>query len=206
MRLVSVYFSLLFLKKAHPFFIGRCTVYKDGTEELVFTTDHVLALTPDNKVKANIEEPMRIVACSVARDPNMSPVPFLMKNLSEVLNSDRNVFFERGYSRRFLAAPDGFNISFHNTLCYSNFTTSLHYQHNVEAVYWLKGKGEYVLQNGEEWHEFNSEKHHGTLILLNHDAHVVKTGPADCIAICLFFPPLKGTERLKFNQKSGTSY
>ena len=138
--LVSVYFSLLFLKKAHPFFIGRCTVYKDGTEELVFTTDHVLALTPDNKVKANIEEPMRIVACSVARDPNMSPVPFLMKNLSEVLNSDRNVFFERGYSRRFLAAPDGFNISFHNTLCYSNFTTSLHYQHNVEAVTGSKEK------------------------------------------------------------------
>ena len=40
------------------------------------------------------------------------------------------------------------------------------------AVYFFKGQGEYVLQNGEEQHEFGTEKHHGTLILLERDAHV----------------------------------
>ena len=149
---------------------------------------------------------MRIVACSVPRDPNMSPSPLLLKSLSEVIDSDRNVFFERGYSRRFLAAPDGFNISFHNTLCHSNYSRGLHYPHHVEVAYYFEGQGEYVLQNGEEQHEFDSEKHHGTLFLLEHDAHVAKIGAADAISIVLFFPPLKGTERLRFNQESGSSY
>ena len=55
-------------------------------------------------------------------------------------------------------------------------------------------------------HEFDSEKHNGTLILLEHDAHVVKIGTADSIAICMFFPPLKGIERQKFDQESDASY
>ena len=83
---------------------------------------------------------------------------------------------------------------------------NLHYQNNVEAVYFIKGQGEYVLQSGGEQHEFDSVKHNGTLILLEHDAHVVKIGAADSTAICLFFPPLKGTERLKLDQQPGSSY
>lgn len=187
-------------------FTGKCILHKSAAETVVFTTDHVLALTPESKVKLDIYQPMRIVACSVPSDSSMSPVPFLMKNLSDVIDSDRNVFFERGYSRRFLAAPDGFNISVHNTLCHANNSTRLHYQHNVEAVYWIKGQGEYALQTGAQKHEFNTEKHHGTLILLESDAHVVKIGPTDSISICLFFPALKGNERLKFDQESGSSY
>ena len=168
--------------------------------------DHVLALTPDNKVKADVQEPMRIVTCSVPRDPSMSPTPLLLKSLSEVIDSDRNVLFQHGYSRRFLAAPDGFNLSVHNTLCHPNPFIRLHHQYNVEATYFVKGQGEYVLQNGEAKHEFDSEKHNVTLILLEHDAHAVKIGEADSIAICVFFPPLKGIERLKFDQESGASY
>ena len=76
----------------------------------------------------------------------------------------------------------------------------------MEVVYFIKGQGEYVLQNGEEQHEFDSEKHNGTSILLDREAHVVKIGAANSIAICVFFPPLKGTERLKFDQESGSSY
>ena len=196
----------LFLMRSFSFFTGKCILHKSAAETMVFTTDHVLALTPESKVKLDIREPMRIVACSVPSDPSMSPVPFLMKNLSDVIDSDRNVFFERGYSRRFLAAPDGFNISVHNTLCHANNSTRLHYQHNVEAVYWIKGQGEYALQTGAQKHEFNPEKHRGTLFLLENDAHVVKIGSADSIAICLFFPALKGNERLKFDQESGSSY
>ena len=194
------------LSRASSSLTGRCTIQNDANEELLFTVDHVLALTPDNKVKADVQEPMRIVACSVPGDPSMSPTRLLLKSLSEVIDSDRNVFFERGYSRRFLAAPDGFNLSVHNTLCHPNHITSLHYQHNVEANYFIKGQGEYVLQNGEGKHEFDSEKHSGTLILLDREAHVVKIGATDSIVICVFFPPLKGTERLKFNQEFGSSY
>ena len=104
------------------------------------------------------------------------------------------------------SCPEGFNISVHNTLCHANNSTRLHYQHNVEAVYWIKGQGEYALQTGAQKHEFNPEKHRGTLFLLENDAHVVKIGSADSIAICLFFPALKGNERLKFDQESGSSY
>lgn len=185
-------------------FTGRCTTHNDATEQLPFTADHLLALTSGNTVHANVKEPMRIVAVSTPRDPNMSPLPLLMKSLSEVVGSDRNVFFEGGYSRRFLAAPDGYNISVHNTLCHASFNARLHYPHNVEANYFIKGQGQYAWENGQHQREFAFEKHHGTMFLVEHDAHEVKIGARDSIAICLFFPPLKGTERLRFDQESGS--
>ena len=188
----------------HPLFTGRCTIHDDAIEQLTLTADHLLALTSENTVHANVQEPMRIVAVSVPRDPSMSPLPVLMKSLGEVVGSDRNVPFQGGYSRRFLASPDGYNISFHNTLVYASFNAHLHYPNNIEANYFIKGQGEYVWKNGQQ--QFDFEKHHGTMLLVEHDAHEVKTGASDSIAICLFFPPLKGTERLKFNQESGSSY
>ena len=146
---------------------------------------------------------MRIVAASAPRDPSMSPLPLLVKSLREVVGSDRNVSFEGGYSRRFLAAPDGYNISFHNTLLHASFNAHLQYPHNVEANYFIKGYGEYSWENGQQHIDF--EKHHGTMLLVEYDAHEVKIGAQDSIGICLFFPPLKGTERLRVDQEPGLS-
>ena len=190
----------------HVLLTGRCTIHKDAHKELAFTADHLLALTSENSVHANVQEPIRIVAVSVPHDPNMSPSPLFLKSLSEVVDSDRNVSFGHGYSRRFLAAPDGFNISVHNTIVHAHFNPHLHYPHNMEANYFIKGQGEYIWENGQQKHEFDSEKHHGTMLLVEREAHEVKIGANDSIAICVFFPPLKGTERLKFNQESGSSY
>jgi len=185
-------------------FTGRCIIiHNDATEQVPFTTDHLLALASENTVHANIQEPMRIVAVSVPRDPSMSPLPLLLKSLSEVVGSDRNVSFEGGYSRRFLAAPDGYNISFHNTLIHASCNARLEYPHNMEANYFIKGQGEYVWKNGQQ--QFNFEKHHGTMLLVEYDAHEVQIGAQESIAICLFFPPLKGTERLRMNQEPGLS-
>ena len=128
-----------------------------------------------------------------------------MKSLDEVIDSDRNVPFENGYSRRFLAAPDGYNISVHNVLVKTEFNKHLQYLNNKEVTYFIKGQGEYIWENGQCRHEFDSEKHHGTLFLVANDAHEVKIGASDSIAICLFCPPLKGDERLKADQ-SGSSY
>ena len=188
----------------HPLFTGRCTIHSDATEQLLFTADHLLALTSESTVYASVQEPMRIVAASVPRDPSVSPPPLLMKSLSEVVDSDRNVFFKGGYSRRFLAAPDGYNISFHNTLVHANFNAHLHYPRNMEANFFIKGQGEYIWKNGHQ--QFDSEKHHGTMLLVEQDPHEVKIGASDSIGICLFFPPLKGTERLRLDQESGSSY
>ena len=117
-------------------------------EGLQFTADHLLALTSENSVHANVEEPMKFVAFSVPQDPSMSPSPLFLKSLSEVVDSDRNVSFGNadcgGYSRRILAAPDGYNISVHNTLVQAQFSPHFHYQNNVEAVNFIKGQGENV--------------------------------------------------------------
>lgn len=188
----------------HLLSTGRCIIHKDEHEELPFTADHLLALTSENSVRANVQEAMRIVVVSVPQDPSMCPSPLFLKSLSEVVNSDRNVSFEHGCSRRFLAAPDGYNISVHNTFVEAHFNPRLHYPNNVEANYCIKGKGEYFWENGQQQHDLDSEN--GTMVLVEHDAHEVKIGASDTIAICVFFPPLKGTERLKINQESGSSY
>lgn len=188
----------------HPLSTGRCTIHNDATQQVPFIADHLLALTSENTVYANVQEPMRIVAASVPRDPSVSPQTLLMKSLSEVVGSDRNVSFKGGYSRRFLAAPDGYNISFHNTLIHANFNGHLHYPHHMEANFFIKGQGEYIWKNGQQ--QFDFEKHHGTMLLVEHDPHEVKIGTSGSIAICLFFPPLKGTERLRLDQESGSSY
>lgn len=181
-------------------------MHKASHEELQFTPDHLLSLTSENSVHANVQEPMKIVAVSVPQDPSMSPSPLFLKSLREVVDSDRNVSFGNadcgGYSRRFLAAPDGYNISVHNTLVRAQFNAHLHYPHNMEANYFVKGQGEYLWENGQQQHKFDS----GTMVLVESDAHEVKNGASDTTAICVFFPPLKGTERLKFNQESGSSY
>ena len=188
------------------FATGLCTVYRSETEELIITADCMLALSSERSVSVSVQEAARIVAVSVPRDPNLVPKPLLMKTLDDVICSDRNVFFERGYSRRFLASPDGYNVSVHNTLAFANYETNLHFLHNVEGAYIVKGQGEYVWNNGKERHEYNSEKHEGTLILLQHDAFIVKVGAHDVIAICVFFPPLKGSEKLTFDDESVSSY
>lgn len=77
----------------HPLFTGRCTIHNDATQQVPFIADHLLALTSENTVYANVQEPMRIVAASVPRDPSVSPQTLLMKSLSEVVGSDRNVSF-----------------------------------------------------------------------------------------------------------------
>ena len=190
----------------HILLTGRCTIHNDTHEELSFTADHLLALTSDKSIHANVQESARIVAVSVPQDPSMSPSPLFLKSLSEVINSDRNVSFEQGSSRRFLAAPDGYNISVHNTFVQARLNVHLHYPHNFEANYIFDGQGEYIWENGKQQQEFDSEKHHGTMVLVEHDAHEVKFGANGTTAICVFFPPLKGTERLKVNPGSGSSY
>ena len=149
---------------------GRCTIHKDAHEKVAFTADHLLALTSENSVHANVQEPIRIVAVSVLHDPNMSPSPLFLKSLTEVVDSDRNVSFGHGNSQRFLAAPDGYNISVHNTFLRAHFNPHLHYPHNTEAAYFIKGQGEYIWENGQQKHEFDSEKHHGTMVLVEREA------------------------------------
>lgn len=185
---------------------GRCIIHDSATKQLSFTADHLLALTSGKSVHMRVQELVKIVAVSVPRDASVSPPHLLMKSLDEVIDSDRNVPFENGFSRRFLAAPDGYNISFHNTFCSTKFSKHLQYLNNKEVVYFIKGQGEYVWENGKRRHDFDSEKHHGTMFLVANNAHEVKIGARDSIAICLFFPPLMGNERLKTGQENGSSY
>lgn len=185
---------------------GRCVIHDGATKQLPFTADHLLALTSDKNVHIRIQEPVRIVDVSVPHDTSVSPPPLLMKSLDEVTDSDRNVPFEDGLSRRFLAAPDGYNISVHNTFCSSSFSKHLQYLNNKELVYVIKGQGEYVWQNGQCRHDFDSEKHHGTMFLVGNNAHKMTIGARDTIAICLFYPPLMGNERLKTGKEGGSSY
>lgn len=185
---------------------GRCVIHDGATKQLPFTADHLLALTSDKNVHVCIQEPVRIIAVSVPHDTSVSPPPLLMKSLDEVTDSDRNVPFEDGFSRRFLAAPDGYNISVHNTFCSRSFSKHLQYLNNKELVYVIKGQGEYVWENGQCRHDFDSEKHHGTMFLVGNNAHKMTIGARDTIAICLFYPPLMGNERLKTGKEGGSSY
>ncbi|MEN8136250.1 MAG: ectoine synthase [Thermodesulfobacteriota bacterium] len=116
----------------------------------------------------------------------------IIRTLQEIIGSEREINAENGNwtSRRFLLQKDGMGFSFHDTIIYANTRTLIHYKHHVESVYCIEGEGSIELIGKETVIPVTT----GTMYALNkHEKHylVAKTNMR---IICVFNPPLTGTE------------
>ncbi|MBV1691343.1 ectoine synthase [Novosphingobium sp. G106] len=114
----------------------------------------------------------------------------LIKTLSDIRRSARNIR-DRGWeSSRLLLAEDGMGFSFHVTTLEAGGQWTFHYRHHVEAVFVISGKGSIEDLATGETHDLKP----GTLYALDqHDRHRL-SAKSELVTVCVFNPPLAGDE------------
>ncbi len=94
-------------------------------------------------------------------------------------------------SRRMIVKRDGIGYSVHETRVFEGAELHLHYKHHYEANYCMEGEGEVLDVTTGERHAIRP----GTLYALNlNDQHVLRATKGDLRLVCVFNPPLSGTE------------
>ncbi len=116
----------------------------------------------------------------------------IVTRLEDIVGTERDVKAENGnwVSRRFLLRRDGMGFSFHETTIFAGTETLIWYKNHLEAVYCVAGKGELEDLTTGEIHKITD----GTMYALNgHEKHHLRA-TEDLRLICVFNPPLTGTE------------
>ena len=113
-----------------------------------------------------------------------------VRKLEDLEGTDRETHAKTWKSRRFILAQDRVGFSFNDTVLYAGTSTHMHYQNHIESVYCIEGRAELEDVATGEVHEITP----GTMYLLDeHDEHVL-TVHEDVRMMCVFVPPLTGTE------------
>lgn len=114
----------------------------------------------------------------------------IVRQLDQILDTDRDVHAETWNSRRLLLAGDGMGFSLHDTIIHPGTETLIWYQHHLEAVYCIEGEGEIeVLPDGPTW-----ELKPGTVYALSGNEKHLLRARTRLRMVCVFNPPLVGNE------------
>lgn len=114
----------------------------------------------------------------------------IVKSLSELLGSERDVRGPVWASRRFLLAEDGVGFTLTETTLDAGSEQILWYKHHIEANYVIEGEGEVEnLTTGEVYALCP-----GSLYVLDeHEKHRLKSKTRMRL-VCVFIPALSGRE------------
>jgi L-ectoine synthase len=119
------------------------------------------------------------------------PSRMIVRSLSDVVGTYRDVAGDRWHSRRLLLREDGMGFSLHDTMVEAGAELHMEYRNHLEGCYLIEGEAEIEdLATGER-HRMGP----GTVYALDqHDRHVLRV-LSDLRLVCVFNPPLAGTER-----------
>ena len=114
----------------------------------------------------------------------------IVRNLTDLENTERDVRAETWRSRRLLLADDKMGFSLHDTVLYAGTETTMEYRNHFEAVYCIEGKATIENHATGEVHEITP----GVMYALDqHDRHIVRV-IEDFRVVCAFNPPCTGAE------------
>jgi L-ectoine synthase len=114
----------------------------------------------------------------------------IVRNLEEIVGSQRDVAGEGWRSRRLLLRRDQLGFSLHDTTVAAGTELNLQYRNHLEACYCLAGEAELVDLASGERHAIGP----GTLYALDqHDRHTL-TVRRELRLVCVFNPALTGGE------------
>jgi L-ectoine synthase len=114
----------------------------------------------------------------------------MVRKLTDIIGTDRDVDDGNWVSRRLLLRKDGMGFSMHETILRAGTETYMWYKHHLEAVYCIDGEGEVEDLATGTIHRLEP----GTLYALDeHDKHIVRA-KTDIRTVCVFYPPLSGRE------------
>ena len=116
----------------------------------------------------------------------------IVRDLSEVLGSGRDVSGLGWNSRRLLVRTDGMGYSLTDTIIDAGAEMTLEYKNHLEACYCVSGEGE--VEDHATGKIYMIEP--GTLYALDkHDRHTLRARTeSEMRLVCVFNPPLDGSE------------
>lgn len=124
----------------------------------------------------------------------------IVRKLSELINSERDIAWGNGQSRRFLLAKDGMGYSLTDTIINAGTESFLEYTNHREACYGIEGEGEveyegiiYPIEPGTMYALDNKEKHY-------------LRAKTQMRLVCVFNPPLQGQESHNLSDGQSSSY
>jgi L-ectoine synthase len=124
----------------------------------------------------------------------------IIRKLSEIINSERDVAWGNGQSRRFLLAKDGMGYSLTDTIIDAGTESLLEYTNHLETCYCIEGEGEVEID------EMVYPLEPGTMYALNQREKHYLRAKTRMRLICVFNPPLQGHESHKLGNENSSSY
>mgnify|MGYP003760921631 FL=1 len=114
----------------------------------------------------------------------------IVRNIEDEADTSRSVETTSSKSTRLLLAEDGMGFSLNVTVIKPGLEVRMRYQHHLEAVYCVSGRGSIENEASGEAHPIRK----GTIYALDqHDAHILRSETA-LELICVFNPALVGSE------------
>jgi L-ectoine synthase len=125
----------------------------------------------------------------------------IVRTLTQIIGSERDVDWGHGRSRRLLLQGDGLGFALCDTVVLAGSESRLEYTQHLEACYCIEGIGELEDANGNRW-----QLAPGVMYAVNqHDKHCLRA-KTDLRLICVFNPPLQGSERHSLSGDGSSSY
>ena len=115
----------------------------------------------------------------------------IIRSIEEVVGTERDVSGAGWRSRRILRRDDGMHFSLHWTELAAGTELDLRYSNHLEANLIVAGEGEVVdVSTGQTF-----QLRPGTIYALDqHDEHILRATKGDLHLVCVFNPPVAGTE------------
>lgn len=124
----------------------------------------------------------------------------IYRKLEDIVNSDRDIAWGNGQSRRFLVEGDNLGYSLTDTIVRAGTESLLEYSNHLEACYCIEGEGE--VQVDEKVFPIKS----GCMYALDGNEKHYLRAKSDLRLICVFNPPLAGHEKHDLLNGGSSSY
>ncbi len=126
----------------------------------------------------------------------------IIRNLTDLIGTERDVDWGNGSSRRFLIERDKMNFSLTDTVCKAGSISLLEYKNHLEACYCIAGEGEIHNPETGEVHPITP----GSMYALDkHDRHYL-IARDELRLICVFQPALRGDESHRLREDGSSTY
>jgi len=120
-----------------------------------------------------------------------------VRTIKECENTERDVNFKEGKSRRVVLAKDNMGFSIHKTIIPKGQKGHWHYKHHLESCYCIQGMGVLTDLTTGEKHAINVDTVYSLDDNDNHTFEAIE----DVVLISVFNPPVTGDE---IHQKDGS--
>jgi L-ectoine synthase len=126
----------------------------------------------------------------------------IVRNLDEIIDSERDVFWGNGQSRRFLIEKDNMGYSVTDTIINAGTTSLLEYKNHMESCYCIEGDGEVKTVNDDKVYKIKP----GTIYALDKNDKHYLTAHSTMRLVCVFTPPLVGNESHNLRDATSSHY